>query len=47
MAGKVIRLPNLKPADKKSLMGSEIGTTFDYGQRLFAYFGSGDVFDYG
>lgn len=47
MAGKVIKLPDLKPAERRGLMGPEIGTAFDYGQRLFAYFGSGDVFDYG
>jgi hypothetical protein len=28
-------------------MGKEIGTQFDWGQRLFAYYGEGDVFDYG
>lgn len=46
-AGRVLRFPDVKPADRRSLLGPEIGTTFDYGQRLFAYFGSGDVFDYG
>jgi hypothetical protein len=40
-------MPDLKPAEKRQLMGPEIGTEFDYGQRQFAYFGSGDVFDYG
>lgn len=28
-------------------MGPELGTGFDMGQRLFAYYGAGDVFDYG
>jgi hypothetical protein len=28
-------------------MGPELGTSFDMGQRLFAYYGDGDVFDYG
>jgi hypothetical protein len=44
---KIIKFPDLKPGDRKALMGAEIGTSFDYGQKLFAYFGSGDVFDYG
>lgn len=44
---KIYRFPDLKPAERKGLLGPEIGTSFDYGQRLFAYYGSGDVFDYG
>jgi hypothetical protein len=39
--------PDLKPGTRKQLLGTEIGTQFDIGQRLFAYYGSGDVFDYG
>jgi hypothetical protein len=39
--------PDLKPAQRRDLLGSEIGTQFDIGQRLFAYYGAGDVFDYG
>lgn len=50
---KVIEFPDLPPkgsrggAGKRALFGEEIGTSFDYGQRLFAYYGEGDVFDYG
>jgi hypothetical protein len=46
----VIAFPDLPPkgsrgpGGKRSLMGPEIGTQFDYGQRLFAYYGEGDVF---
>ena len=47
MAGQVIKLPDIKAGERRQLMGPEIGTSFDYGQRLFSYFGSGDVFDYG
>lgn len=49
----VIEFPDLPPkgskgpGGKRALMGPEIGTQFDYGQRLFAYYGEGDVFDYG
>jgi hypothetical protein len=51
----VIQFPDLPPKGSKSwggggkaaLMGQEIGTQFDWGQRLFAYYGEGDVFDYG
>ena len=46
----VIAFPDLPPkgsrgsGGKRALMGPEIGTSFDYGQRLFAYYGEGDVF---
>jgi hypothetical protein len=49
----VIAFPDLPPkgsrgpGGKRALMGPEIGTSFDLGQRLFSYFGDGDVFDYG
>ena len=45
--GNVVQFPDLGKSDKKALLGTEIGTQFDYGQRLFAYYGQGDVFDYG
>jgi hypothetical protein len=45
--GVVVQFPDLGKSDKRALLGSEIGTQFDYGQRLFAYYGQGDVFDYG
>jgi hypothetical protein len=50
---KVITFPDLAPkgspsnGGKGALMGPELGTGFDQAQRLFAYYGSGDVFDYG
>jgi len=50
---QVISFPDLPPrgsrgpSGKRALLGPEIGTQFDYGQRLFAYYGEGDVFDYG
>jgi hypothetical protein len=46
----VIAFPDLPPkgspgnGGRRTLMGPEIGTSFDMGQRLFAYYGSGDVF---
>lgn len=43
---KVLRLPDLK-TNRSELLGAELGTQFDWGQRLFAYYGGGDVFDYG
>lgn len=43
---QVLKLPDLKTT-KSKLLGPEIGTSFDWGQRLFAYYGDGDVFDYG
>src|SRR5215831_4735683 len=39
--------PDLRPQQRRELLGAELGTQFDLGQRLFAYYGSGDVFDYG
>lgn len=43
----VVAFPDLKPGKKRQLLGPETGTQFDIGQRLFAYYGQGDVFDYG
>jgi hypothetical protein len=43
----VVAFPDLKPGKKKQLLQGETGTQFDIGQRLFAYYGQGDVFDYG
>lgn len=40
----VVAFPDLPPrgsrgtGGKRSLMGPELGTAFDYGQRLFAYY---------
>jgi hypothetical protein len=51
--GNVVEFPDIAPPGSKpyggrrALMGPEIGTQFDWGQRLFAYYGEGDVFDYG
>ena len=52
--GKAVELPDLPPdgspslgGGRRLLLGKEIGTQFDWGQRLFAYYGEGDVFDYG
>jgi len=44
---KIVQFPDLKPATRREVLGPEIGTQFDIGQRLFAYYGQGDVFDYG
>lgn len=44
---QLYQFPDLKPKDKRELLGPELGTQFDIGQRLFAYYGDGDVFDYG
>lgn len=52
-SAKVIAFPDLPPKGspgprgRSALLGPEQGTMFDYGQRLFAYYGNGDVFDYG
>lgn len=43
----LVQFPDLKKGTKRELLGAELGTQFDIGQRLFAYYGSGDVFDYG
>jgi hypothetical protein len=44
---QIVQFPDLKPKARRELMGSEIGTQFDVGQRLFAFYSQGDVFDYG
>jgi len=48
---KIIDFPDLPPkgsrgagGGRRALMGPEIGTSFDQAQRLFAYYGEGDVF---
>lgn len=46
-SAKIIAFPDLKKSSKRELLGSELGTQFDLGQRLFAWYGEGDVFDYG
>ncbi|MFZ0917752.1 MAG: hypothetical protein WAN04_12720 [Candidatus Udaeobacter sp.] len=43
----LVQLPDLKRKTRNELLQQELGTQFDIGQRLFAYYGSGDVFDYG
>jgi hypothetical protein len=43
----VVAFPDLKAGMRRDLLGKEIGTQFDLTQRLFAYYGEGDVFDYG
>ena len=43
---QIYKLPDLQ-TNRSELLGKEIGTQFDWGQRLFAYYGQGDVFDYG
>jgi hypothetical protein len=47
VAKDVVQFPDLRPRTRSALMSGEIGTQFDMGQRLFAYYGDGDVFDYG
>jgi hypothetical protein len=43
--GELVQFPDLKPKTRRALLQAEIGTQFDVGQRLFAYYGQGDVFD--
>ncbi len=45
--GNLVQFPDLRKSDRNKLLGAELGTQFDFGQRLFAYYGQGDVFDYG
>ncbi len=41
---RIYKLPDLQ-TNRRELLGKEIGTQFlDWGQRLFAYYGDGDVF---
>lgn len=44
-SAKIIDFPDLPPkgsrssgGGKRGLLGPELGTSFDYGQRLFAYY---------
>jgi hypothetical protein len=46
-SANVVEFPDMRPKDRRELMAAELGTSFDVGQRLFAYYGEGDVFDYG
>jgi hypothetical protein len=43
----LVQFPDLKPKTRREILQQELGTQFDIGQRLFSYFGDGDVFDYG
>ena len=43
----LVQFPDLKKSTRRELLGTELGTQFDQGQRLFAYYDQGDVFDYG
>src|SRR5262252_7335616 len=45
--GQLVQFPDLKPKTRRELLGTELGTQFDIGERLFSFFGGGDVFDYG
>jgi len=45
--GQLVQFPDLKPKTRRELLGNELGTQFDIGERLFSFFGGGDVFDYG
>jgi len=47
LGDNVYAFPDLKAKSKRELLGQELGTQFDLGQRLFAWYGEGDVFDYG
>jgi len=42
-----LKLPQLTPKQKRQLLGTEIGTQFDFYTRLFAAFTGGDVFEIG
>lgn len=42
-----LRFPELTKADRKALLGGEIGTAFDMYTRMFAAFSGGDVFEIG
>jgi hypothetical protein len=44
---EVIHLPDLTPKKRNQLLLGELGTQFDIHDRQFAYFGNGDVLDYG
>lgn len=46
-SAKILAFPDIKTSSKRELLGKEMGTQFDLGQRLFAWYGEGDVFDYG
>jgi hypothetical protein len=41
---RIVAFPDLKPATRREILGQELGTEFDIGQRMWAYFGQGDVF---
>jgi hypothetical protein len=41
-----LNYPELSPSQAKRLLGQEIGTQFDVRERMFSYWGDGEVFDY-
>lgn len=47
LGDNVYAFPDIKAKSRRELLGQELGTQFDLGQRLFAWYGEGDVFDYG
>lgn len=44
---KIVAFPDLKPSTRSQLMRGELGTSFDSSDRMYAFYGKGEVFDYG
>ena len=44
---KVVAFPNLKPGARRAIMGGEIGSSWDAGERMFAAYSDNAVLDYG
>jgi hypothetical protein len=43
---KIVQFPDLKPATRRQLLGSELGSQWDVQDRLFSFYSDGAVFDY-
>src|ERR1017187_4596382 len=43
-SAKITAFPDLKPATRRELLGGEVGSQFDLHDRMFAFFGNGDIF---
>jgi hypothetical protein len=43
---KIVQFPDLKPATRRQLLGSELGSQWDVQDRMFSFYSDGAVFDY-
>jgi hypothetical protein len=43
---RIVRFPDLKPATRRQILGSELGSQWDVQDRMYSFYSDGAVFDY-